>query len=164
MSYVHLQVEFGPSEFLEQISGTTAMHTYYGEIVTSLSFVTNTGNYGPFGETLGNHFCSPVQNNCSIVGFFVNATNYIIYSVGLYVDMTGAVVCLLLSVICFLNNHLFRLNHIFFDIFHEILSLFICTLVFYYHKLINRIYLLLFYLETVFHFAYCNLSLHGQIY
>jgi hypothetical protein len=111
LSYVHLQIEFGPSEFLKKISGTIAMHTYYGEILTSLSFVTNSGNYGPFGETLGNHFCSPVQNNGSIVGFFVNTANYIIYSLGLYVDITGEVVRLLLSAICFLNNNLFRLNH-----------------------------------------------------
>jgi hypothetical protein len=82
------------------------MHTYYGEIMTSLSFVTNTGNYGPFGEILGNHFRSPVQTNGNIVGFFVNATNYIIYSVGLYVDITGAVVCLLLSTTFFLINNI----------------------------------------------------------
>lgn len=51
-----------PEEYLTQVVGT------YGRCVNSISFITNKGTYGPFGNTEGEGFESPAD--VVIVGFF----------------------------------------------------------------------------------------------
>ncbi|XP_062201797.1 mannose/glucose-specific lectin-like [Phragmites australis] len=72
----------GPSEFLKEVNGTIGRSPdYAADIVTSILFVTNAGRYGPFGGGGGTPFCSPMQGNGSIVGFFART--------GVHVDAVG---------------------------------------------------------------------------
>ncbi|CAM0948270.1 unnamed protein product [Alopecurus aequalis] len=74
---------FGPSEFLKQVSGKIGPSSEYPDVLTSLLFVTNIGNYGPFGGGRGVPFCCPVQENGSIVGFFAHVGKAI-HAIGVY--------------------------------------------------------------------------------
>uniref|UniRef100_A0ACD5WE33 Uncharacterized protein n=1 Tax=Avena sativa TaxID=4498 RepID=A0ACD5WE33_AVESA len=73
----------GQSDFLIEVFGTIGQSSEHLDVVTSLLFVTNTGRYGPYGEGGGTHFRSPLQTNCSIVGFFVNGED-LIDAIGVY--------------------------------------------------------------------------------
>lgn len=75
-----MQIQFSLSEYLTGISGTIASSPY-GVIITSLTLVTNTRTYGPYGQVGGTPFQIPIQIKGSIVGFFGR--------VGWYVDAFG---------------------------------------------------------------------------
>ena len=67
-----LQILLDPSEFLKEVCGTTgSMHP--DAVITSLTFVTNSGCYGPFGRGEGTPFRATTHGNGSIVGFYVRA-------------------------------------------------------------------------------------------
>nr|CAB3460183.1 unnamed protein product [Digitaria exilis] len=64
-------VKFGPTEVVKEISGTYGPYGGHAGIVRSLTFVTNAGKHGPFGEAAeGTPFSVPVQDGGRIVGFF----------------------------------------------------------------------------------------------
>ncbi|KAF2911626.1 hypothetical protein DAI22_11g193900 [Oryza sativa Japonica Group] len=78
-------VQFGPSEFLTEISGTTGPYVCaVADVVKSLTLVTNSGSYGPFGQGGGTAFHTS-QSNGSIVGFFGRAGGFL-HSIGVYVS------------------------------------------------------------------------------
>nr|ABA94721.1 Jacalin-like lectin domain containing protein [Oryza sativa Japonica Group] len=77
---VNHTIQFSLSEYLTGISGTIASSPY-GVIITSLTLVTNTRTYGPYGQVGGTPFQIPIQIKGSIVGFFGR--------VGWYVDAFG---------------------------------------------------------------------------
>lgn len=86
--YLSLQpIQFGPSETVKEIYGTTG-NNYDGvhTVVTSLTIVTNVNTYGPYGkQAAGNTpFRVAAPNNHSIVGFYGR--------VGDVVDQIGAYV------------------------------------------------------------------------
>ncbi|CAN6331378.1 unnamed protein product [Urochloa humidicola] len=78
------KVKFGVTEVIKEISGT------YGPfgghcVVLSLTFVTNVGKHGPFGEpTHGTPFSVPVQDGGRVVGFF-GSSGSLLDAVGVYV-------------------------------------------------------------------------------
>jgi hypothetical protein len=66
----YLQIKFGPSEFVTEISGSRFAGTAYF-FMTNLKIVTNVKTYGPFGTGLGvNPFNAVVPANKTVVGFF----------------------------------------------------------------------------------------------
>ncbi|KAL5204445.1 hypothetical protein ABZP36_009316 [Zizania latifolia] len=77
------KVQLGPSELLVGFSGTTGPSTIANnaDVISSLTLISNVRSYGPFGKVGGTHFKVPMQNNGSIVGFFVRA--------GLHVNAIG---------------------------------------------------------------------------
>jgi hypothetical protein len=80
-----MQIELAPSEFVKEIYGTMR----YGEnsennIISSLKIITNVKTYGPFGIPDTKTFNVPVQDNNSIVGFFVRAGKHV-EALGVYV-------------------------------------------------------------------------------
>ncbi|CAL4979928.1 unnamed protein product [Urochloa decumbens] len=82
----HRTIMLDPSEYLLEISGTTGpFDRAPAGVITSLSFVTSAGSYGPFGQVRGTSFQVPVQSNGSIVGFFASAGWYV-DSFGIYVN------------------------------------------------------------------------------
>ncbi|KAL6594563.1 hypothetical protein ACP70R_048301 [Stipagrostis hirtigluma subsp. patula] len=64
------EVKFGKTEVVKEVSGTHG--TFDGHaVVLSLTFVTNVGKHGPFGEPgQGTPFSVPVKNGGRVVGFF----------------------------------------------------------------------------------------------
>jgi hypothetical protein len=80
-----LQIELGPSEFLTGVSGTSGPFKNLTNVVTSLTFVTNTRSYGPFGKGRGTPFHIQTQNNGRIVGFFGRSGQYL-YAIGVYTN------------------------------------------------------------------------------
>jgi hypothetical protein len=83
-----LQIEFGPSEFLRVVYGTTGSLTKESaaaDVVTSLTLVTNTRTCGPFGQGGGTPFHIPMRDNGSIVGFFGRADS-VINAIGVYAN------------------------------------------------------------------------------
>uniref|UniRef100_A0A0E0MFL3 Jacalin-type lectin domain-containing protein n=1 Tax=Oryza punctata TaxID=4537 RepID=A0A0E0MFL3_ORYPU len=77
------KINLGPSEFLVQVSGTVGPFNVVSEVITSLTLVTNVCSYGPFGQPQGTPFCTSVEKNNSIVGFFGQSGTYL-NSVGVY--------------------------------------------------------------------------------
>ncbi|RCV15466.1 hypothetical protein SETIT_3G058400v2 [Setaria italica] len=77
------KVKFGAGEFVKEISGTYGPfggHT----VVRSLTFVTNVGKHGPFGNPGQTPFSVPVQDDARVVGFF-GRSGSLLDAVGVYV-------------------------------------------------------------------------------
>uniref|UniRef100_A0A3B6HTH9 Dirigent protein n=1 Tax=Triticum aestivum TaxID=4565 RepID=A0A3B6HTH9_WHEAT len=87
LSFSKAPIELAPSEIVTEVSGTIGV---FGEAnveynaITSLTITTNVRTYGPFGEPQCTRFSVPVQDNSSIVGFFVCALKYV-EALGVYV-------------------------------------------------------------------------------
>lgn len=82
-------IQFGPSETVKEIYGSTGHMNYRGVsiyVVTSLTIVTNVRPYGPYGkQSMGNNpFHVAAPSNHDIVGFYGRA--------GAVVDQIGAYV------------------------------------------------------------------------
>lgn len=75
------------SEFLTGVRGTTGPFDPASSdvIVTSLTLITNTHSYGPFGQGRGTSFQIPLWGKGSIVGFFGCSESYI-NAIGVYVN------------------------------------------------------------------------------
>lgn len=84
MPFLFIQVLLGSSEFLKEVHGTIGSLPA-NIVITSLTFVTNYGCYGPFGREEGTPFRATTQGNGSIVGFFVRAGSDI-EAIGVYAD------------------------------------------------------------------------------
>lgn len=81
-----LQIQLGLIEYVTEVSGTIGpFDRAPAGVITSLTFITNKGSYGPFGEVGGTPFHIPVQDNGSIVGFFARAGWYV-DAFGIYVN------------------------------------------------------------------------------
>nr|XP_025877485.1 mannose/glucose-specific lectin-like [Oryza sativa Japonica Group] len=79
-------IQLGPSEFLLEVSGTIGRFANSrSNVITSLTLVTNEDRYGHFGTERGDPFCTTLQTNCSIVGFFARASRYM-HAIGVYVN------------------------------------------------------------------------------
>ncbi|RLN30499.1 protein GOS9-like [Panicum miliaceum] len=79
------QVMFGATEVIKEVSGTYGPFGGYAGIVRSLTFVTNLGKHGPFGEPgQGTPFSVPVQDGGRVVGFFARS-DWLLDAVGVYV-------------------------------------------------------------------------------
>ncbi|CAL4895742.1 unnamed protein product [Urochloa decumbens] len=79
------QVKFGATEFVKEICGTYGPFGGHACVVLSLTFVTNAGKHGPFGEpTHGTPFRVPVQDGGRVVGFF-GSSGSLLDAVGVYV-------------------------------------------------------------------------------
>ncbi|KAM3288985.1 hypothetical protein P3S67_017272 [Capsicum chacoense] len=75
-----------PSEFIIGIRGT-----YYGDGLRSITFDTNKGTHGPYGQNVYSDYVSgvfnlPIANDCSFAGFYGANTNEIIEDIGMYVN------------------------------------------------------------------------------
>ncbi|TVU22011.1 hypothetical protein EJB05_31687, partial [Eragrostis curvula] len=78
------RIQFGPSEFLLEVSGTTGPYNGgVADVVKSVKLVTNAASYGPFGSGGGTSFKTSVQNNDNIVGFFGRAATFV-HAIGIY--------------------------------------------------------------------------------
>ncbi|CAM0871588.1 unnamed protein product [Alopecurus aequalis] len=77
-------INLGLSEVIIEVRGTTDRVSFAQCVVTSLTIITNSGNYGPFGEVEGTPFQIPVGSNASIVGFFARV-GWSIDALGVYV-------------------------------------------------------------------------------
>lgn len=84
------KIELGPSEFLTGVSGTSGPFKNLTNVVTSLTFITNTRSYGPFGKGRGTPFHIQTQNNGRIVGFFGRSGQYL-YAIGVYTNQDARV-------------------------------------------------------------------------
>ncbi|KAJ1268762.1 hypothetical protein BS78_07G159300 [Paspalum vaginatum] len=80
-------ITLGPSEFLKEVTVTYGNH-FNNTMVTTLTFVTNTSTYGPFGDP--HHQNVPVtpftfraENDSSIVGFYGRSDSFV-YAIGVY--------------------------------------------------------------------------------
>jgi hypothetical protein len=79
------QVMFGATEVVKEVSGTYGPFRDYDGIVRSLTFVTNLGKHGPFGQPgEGTPFSIPVQYGGRVVGFFARS-GWLVDAVGVYV-------------------------------------------------------------------------------
>ena len=82
-----ITINLGPSEFVTEVHGEYG--SYYGHnSIANLTFVTNRGRHGPFGEvdTSGwDRFSVPIKNNSSIVGFFARTGDSYLSAIGVYV-------------------------------------------------------------------------------
>lgn len=75
-------IQLGPEELLTGISGTTA-----GNVISSLTFITNTCQYGPFGVAEQIQFrSSPMSGSNRIVGFFARS-GHVLDLLGFYVKI-----------------------------------------------------------------------------
>ncbi|XP_009762933.1 inactive protein RESTRICTED TEV MOVEMENT 1-like [Nicotiana tabacum] len=78
-----------PSEFLTSISGSVQLTMNGDSFLSSISFGTNKGSYGPIGKAsaAGNiyHFNYQIGNGRSIGGFHGSKCRYGIESIGVYV-------------------------------------------------------------------------------
>ncbi|XP_052135677.1 disease resistance protein PIK6-NP-like [Oryza glaberrima] len=83
-SNVHM-IQLESSEVLVEVSGTFGRFAGFQNIITSLTFVTNTQSYGPFGQREGTPFHIPVQCGGRIVGFFGRA-GWCFDAIGIYVN------------------------------------------------------------------------------
>ncbi|XP_066165395.1 uncharacterized protein [Oryza sativa Japonica Group] len=80
------KIQLGLIEYVTEVSGTIGpFDRAPAGVITSLTFITNKGSYGPFGEVRGTPFHIPVQDNGSIVGFFARAGWYV-DAFGIYVN------------------------------------------------------------------------------
>ncbi|XP_048560243.1 uncharacterized protein LOC125540699 [Triticum urartu] len=70
-------IEFGPKEYVTEISGTI------DNVISSLVITTNMKKYGPFGHEKGNRFSAAVPENTCVVGFFARTGNAL-DAVGVY--------------------------------------------------------------------------------
>lgn len=89
-----MQIKFGASEFVKEVSGTIGAWGEYNNIISTLTFVTNVTTHGPFGDPRYGTapFSIPVQNNCRIVGFFGRGKVYL-DAIGVYVLEETAAAC-----------------------------------------------------------------------
>ncbi|OEL37029.1 hypothetical protein BAE44_0001951 [Dichanthelium oligosanthes] len=79
------QVKFGATEVVKEVSGTYGPYGGHAGIVRSLTFVTNVGKHGPFGEHgEGTPFSITVQDGGRVVGFF-GRSGSLLDAVGVYV-------------------------------------------------------------------------------
>uniref|UniRef100_J3N8Q8 Jacalin-type lectin domain-containing protein n=1 Tax=Oryza brachyantha TaxID=4533 RepID=J3N8Q8_ORYBR len=78
-------IQLEPSEILVEVSGTFGRFIGFQNIITSLTFVTNTRSYGPYGQRKGTPFDIPVQGSGCIVGFFGRA-GWCVDAIGIYVN------------------------------------------------------------------------------
>ena len=85
MSFVTMQIQLAPSEFVKGISGTVVGLYRSCNVIASLTFVTNVKAYGPFGLGDGTPFTIPVEDNHSVVGFFGRSSTYL-DAIGVYVQ------------------------------------------------------------------------------
>uniref|UniRef100_A0A0E0MFV6 Jacalin-type lectin domain-containing protein n=1 Tax=Oryza punctata TaxID=4537 RepID=A0A0E0MFV6_ORYPU len=83
-SNVHT-IQLESSEVLVAVSGTFGRFTGFQNVITSLTFVTNTHSYGPYGQREGTPFHIPVQCGGCIVGFFGRA-GWCFDAIGIYVN------------------------------------------------------------------------------
>ncbi|KAF8700238.1 hypothetical protein HU200_034618 [Digitaria exilis] len=83
-------VQFGPSETVKAIYGSTGNYDGVHTVVTSLTIVTNVTTYGPYGkQTAGNTpFNIAPPNNYSIVGFY-GRVGEVLDQIGVYVAPTN---------------------------------------------------------------------------
>ncbi|XP_062211490.1 horcolin-like isoform X2 [Phragmites australis] len=72
------------SEYVTEIAGTVGPIGDFTHTISSLKFVTNRANYGPFGRGAGTPFNVPVLNNGSIVGMFARAGDFL-DAIGFYI-------------------------------------------------------------------------------
>ncbi|VAH40566.1 uncharacterized protein LOC119361873 [Triticum dicoccoides] len=70
-------IEFGPKEYVREISGTI------DTVISSLVITTNFKKYGPFGHEKGNRFSATVPENTCVVGFFARTGNAL-DAIGIY--------------------------------------------------------------------------------
>lgn len=77
-------IQLGPSEFVKGISGTVGLYRSC-KVIASLTFVTNVRTCGPYGLGDGTPFTVPVEDNHSVVGFFVRSKTYL-DAIGVYVQ------------------------------------------------------------------------------
>ncbi|KAF8388133.1 hypothetical protein HHK36_026799 [Tetracentron sinense] len=76
-----------PHEYLTAVSGSYGTIYSNGKgpiVVTSLRFITNKSEYGPFGSEVGTSFSLPAMKGCVIVGFHGRSALYI-DAIGVYV-------------------------------------------------------------------------------
>ncbi|GJM94563.1 hypothetical protein PR202_ga11220 [Eleusine coracana subsp. coracana] len=79
------EVKLGETEFIKEISGTYGPFEGHAGIVRSLTFVTNVGKHGPFGNSKeGTPFIVPLQNGGRVVGFF-GRSGQLLDAIGIYV-------------------------------------------------------------------------------
>ncbi|CAL4991023.1 unnamed protein product [Urochloa decumbens] len=82
----HDTIQLGLSEYVTEISGTIGpFYLANSGVITSLTFITNVGSYGPFGTVGGISFQIPVQSHGGIAGLFAYAGWYI-DAIGIYVN------------------------------------------------------------------------------
>ena len=100
-----LQIQLGPSEFLTGVSGTIGPFKSLINVITSLTFVTNTRSYGPFGKGRGTPFHIQMQNNDMIIDFFGRSIQYL-NAIGVYTnqDVLQILSILVLFYLCFHSN------------------------------------------------------------
>ncbi|CAL4991678.1 unnamed protein product [Urochloa decumbens] len=79
------KIQLEPSETVVKLSGTIGAFGGIPNVVTSLTLVTSSGRYGPYGREEGIAFHVPARSNGSIVGFFAQAEEYIT-AIGVYVS------------------------------------------------------------------------------
>jgi len=73
------KITFGPSEFVQRITGAGVVTA-----LSALTIVTNVKTYGPFGTRTGTLFNAPVPSDKTVVGFFVQADNNTVTTIGVY--------------------------------------------------------------------------------
>jgi len=79
---VVLQIMFGPSEYVKEISGHG--HKANTSYLCQLKIVTNYCEYGPFGEWTGIPFRFTVPENETVVGFFGSYDTSFVTKIGAY--------------------------------------------------------------------------------
>jgi len=84
------KIQLGPSEFLTGVSGTIGPFKSLINVITSLTFVTNTRSYGPFGKGRGTQFHIQMQNNGRVIGFFGRSNQYL-NAIGVYTNQNARV-------------------------------------------------------------------------
>ncbi|VAI26639.1 probable serine/threonine-protein kinase PBL6 [Triticum dicoccoides] len=80
-------IKLGPREFLTEISGKFGPYSCsQSDVITSLKFVTNEEEHGPFGLAglaAGDPFRIKLESNWAIVGFFARAEGFV-HAIGVY--------------------------------------------------------------------------------
>ncbi|XP_066340229.1 putative cysteine-rich receptor-like protein kinase 31 isoform X3 [Miscanthus floridulus] len=84
------KIQLGPSEFLTGVSRTIGPFKSLINVITSLTFVTNTRSYGPFGKGRGTQFHIQMQNNGRVIGFFGRSNQYL-NAIGVYTNQDARV-------------------------------------------------------------------------
>lgn len=77
-----MQIKLNPDEYVVQVLGTHGQDSSNLHVIRSLKFVTNQATYGPYGNTSGASFASPIGGH--VVGFFGRS--------GDLLDQLGAIV------------------------------------------------------------------------
>ncbi|OEL38338.1 hypothetical protein BAE44_0000643 [Dichanthelium oligosanthes] len=78
-------IELGPTEFVQEVSGTLGKYNNVFTILSSLTIVTNLRTLGPYGkETSESPFSLPEKKGGRVVGFFART--------GMAVDALGVIV------------------------------------------------------------------------